>query len=124
MDTDLVRRLPKTDLHVHLDGSLRLGSLIELASERKVALDHLRAGGESGVFNCGYGHGFSVRQVIGAVEAASGRRLEVKELPRRPGDPPAVVADPGKLKDRLGWTPRYDALDQIVRHALAWESRG
>ncbi|CAN7393033.1 UDP-glucose 4-epimerase GalE [Phenylobacterium sp. LjRoot219] len=95
----------------------------DLVAAHALALDHLRAGGESGAFNCGYGHGFSVRQVIGAVEQASGHKLAVKELPRRPGDPPAVVADPGKLKGRLGWTPRYDALDQIVRHALEWESR-
>jgi UDP-glucose 4-epimerase len=95
----------------------------DLVAAHALALDHLRAGGESGAFNCGYGHGFSVRQVIGAVEQASGHKLAVKELPRRPGDPPAVVADPRKLKGRLGWTPRYDALDQIVRHALDWESR-
>lgn len=95
----------------------------DLVAAHALALDHLRSGGDSGAFNCGYGHGFSVRQVIGAVEQASGHKLEVKELPRRPGDPPAVVADPRKLKGRLGWTPRYDALDQIVRHALAWESR-
>jgi UDP-glucose 4-epimerase len=95
----------------------------DLVAAHALALDHLRAGGDSGAFNCGYGHGFSVRQVIGAVEAASGHKLEVKELPRRPGDPPAVVADPGPRKGRLGWAPRYDALDQIVRHALAWESR-
>jgi UDP-glucose 4-epimerase len=75
------------------------------------------------VFNCGYGHGFSVREVISAVEQAAGCKLAVRELPRRPGDPPAVVADPGKLKESLGWSPDYDALDQIVGHALAWERR-
>ena len=95
----------------------------DLVAAHALALDHLRAGGESGVFNCGYGHGFSVRQVIGAVETAAGHKLAVREMPRRPGDPPAVVADPGKIKSRLGWTPRYDALDQIVRDALAWETR-
>jgi UDP-glucose 4-epimerase len=95
----------------------------DLVAAHALALDHLRGGGESGVFNCGYGHGFSVRDVIGAVEQASGCKLAVKELPRRPGDPPAVVADPGRLKRRLGWRPRYDGLDVIVRDALAWESR-
>ncbi|MDB5446812.1 MAG: UDP-glucose 4-epimerase [Phenylobacterium sp.] len=95
----------------------------DLVAAHALALDHLRAGGESGAFNCGYGRGFSVREVIGAVELATGRKLEVRELPRRAGDPPAVVADPSKLKGRLGWTPRYDGLDEIVRHALAWESR-
>jgi UDP-glucose 4-epimerase len=95
----------------------------DLVAAHALALDHLRAGGESGVFNCGYGRGFSVREVIGAVEQASGRKLEVRELPRRPGDPPAVVADPSRLKHKLGWRPRYDALEQIVQHALAWERR-
>jgi UDP-glucose 4-epimerase len=95
----------------------------DLVAAHALALDHLRAGGDCGVFNCGYGHGFSVRDVIGAVEQASGRKIPVRELPRRPGDPPAVVADPQRLKGRLGWQPRYDGLDVIVRDALAWESR-
>ena len=95
----------------------------DLVAAHALALDHLRDGGESGVFNCGYGHGFSVREVIGAVEQVAGRKVPVRELPRRPGDPPAVVADPRRIKRRLGWRPQYDALDQIVRDALAWESR-
>jgi UDP-glucose 4-epimerase len=95
----------------------------DLVSAHALALDHLRGGGESGVFNCGYGRGYSVREVIGAVEQASGVKLPLREMPRREGDPAAVVADPAKLKSRLGWTPRYDALDQIVRHALDWERR-
>jgi UDP-glucose 4-epimerase len=95
----------------------------DLVAAHALALDHLRAGGESAVFNCGYGRGFSVRQVIAAVERASGVRLPVKALPRRPGDAPAVVADPARIKARLGWIPRHDDLDEIVRHALAWEQR-
>lgn len=95
----------------------------DLVEAHALALDHLRADGESCAFNCGYGRGFSVREVIGAVEAVTGARLPVKELPRRPGDPAAVVADPRRLKARLGWKPRHEALDEIVRHALAWESR-
>jgi len=95
----------------------------DLVAAHILALDHLRACGEPGVFNCGYGRGFSVRQVIEAVEQASGRKLPVRELPRRPGDAAAVVADPGRLMAKFGWRPRYDALDQIVGHALAWESR-
>ncbi len=86
-----------------------------------LALDHLRGGGESLILNCGYGHGFSVREVIGAVEQAACRKLEIRELPRRPGDLPAVVADPGRLKRRLGWSPKHENLDEIVSHALAWE---
>jgi UDP-glucose 4-epimerase len=95
----------------------------DLVAAHALALDHLRAGGESAVFNCGYGRGFSVREVIAAVERASGVRLPVKILPRRPGDAAAVVADSSGIKARLGWIPRHDSLDEIVRHALAWEQR-
>ncbi len=95
----------------------------DLVSAHTLALDHLRRGGESAVFNCGYGRGFSVREVICAVEAASGRRLETRELARRPGDPPALVADPTELKRRLGWKPLHEDLGEIVRHALEWEAR-
>jgi UDP-glucose 4-epimerase len=95
----------------------------DLAAAHALALDHLRGGGDCGVFNCGYGRGFSVREVIDAVERVSGCRLPVRECPRRDGDSPAVVANPARLKRQLGWTPHYDALDQIVEHALAWESR-
>ncbi|MGZ5929123.1 MAG: UDP-glucose 4-epimerase GalE, partial [Rhizomicrobium sp.] len=88
-----------------------------------LALAHLRSGGDSGIFNCGYGHGFSVRQVAQAVERAAGVRLTVKELPRRAGDPPAIVSNPAKLKAALGWKPQHDSLDEIVTSALAWERR-
>ena len=80
-------------------------------------------GGRSLTLNCGYGHGFSVRQVIQAVERASKHALPVKELPRRAGDPPMIVSNPAKLKARLGWAPEHDSLDEIVQSALAWESR-
>lgn len=95
----------------------------DLAAAHALALDHLRSGGESGAFNCGYGRGFSVRDVIGAVEQASGRSLTIQEFPRRAGDAPAVVADPTRLKAQLGWKPQHEALDEIVRDALAWERR-
>lgn len=95
----------------------------DLVEAHSLALDYLRAGGECSVFNCGYGRGFSVREVISAVERVSGQRLRIAECPRRPGDPPSVVADSRRLKALFGWTPRYDALEQIVEHALAWESR-
>jgi UDP-glucose 4-epimerase len=95
----------------------------DLVAAHALALDHLRATGGCQAFNCGYGRGFSVREVIDAVERVSGRSLPVRECPRRSGDAPAVVADPARLKTQLGWTPRYDALDQIIEHALAWESR-
>lgn len=95
----------------------------DLVAAHGLALAHLRAGGESGVFNCGYGRGFSVREVIGAVEDAAGHPLAVRELPRRAGDPPTVVADPTRIKTELGWTPKHDALAEIIRDALAWERR-
>ncbi len=85
------------------------------------ALDHLRGGGESLTLNCGYGHGYSVREVIDAVQRACGRPLTVLELPRRPGDTPMLIACSDRLKQRLGWQPQYDDLDFIVRTALSWE---
>ncbi|WP_454717240.1 UDP-glucose 4-epimerase GalE [Caulobacter segnis] len=95
----------------------------DLVSAHTLALDYLRDDGECAVFNCGYGRGFSVREVICAVEAVSGRRLETRELERRPGDPPAIVADPTALKRRLGWAPLHEDLGEIVRHAFDWETR-
>jgi UDP-glucose 4-epimerase len=95
----------------------------DLIGAHALALQHLRNGGESGVFNCGYGHGFSVRQVIQAVERAAKMPLPVRELPRRAGDPPIIVSNPARLKARLGWAPEHDSLDEIVESALAWESR-
>jgi len=94
-----------------------------LIGAHALALGHLRDGGESGVFNCGYGHGFSVRQVIQAVERAAKKPVPAEELPRRAGDPPMIVSNPAKLKAKLAWTPKYDSLDEIVESALAWESR-
>lgn len=95
----------------------------DLVAAHLLALRHLRRGGESGVFNCGYGKGYSVREIIAAVERASGSRLAVRELPRRPGDLASVVADPGRLKSQFGWTPRFESIDTIVGSALAWEQR-
>ena len=85
------------------------------------ALTHLRDGGASLTLNCGYGHGFSVREVIAAVERVSGVAFKVENAPRRPGDPAQIVADTAKLRKTLPWQPRYDDLPTIVAHALAWE---
>ena len=87
------------------------------------ALDYLRSGGQSSVMNCGYGHGASVRDVISSVERVIGRPLPVKESPRRPGDPAWLVADARKIREVLGWQPKFDDLDEIVRTAYAWEKR-
>jgi UDP-glucose 4-epimerase len=85
------------------------------------ALAHLRRGGASGIFNCGYGKGFSVLEVIKAVERAHGAPLKVKYGPRRAGDPAGIVAGADKARDILGWTPKHDDLDFIVESAMRWE---
>jgi UDP-glucose 4-epimerase len=95
----------------------------DLAEAHLKALDHLMAGGPSLTLNCGYGHGFSVREVLKTVEQVAGRRLPVRDAPRRPGDAPRLVAEPGVLRERLAWKPRYDDLRMIVATALAWERR-
>lgn len=95
----------------------------DLAAAHTAALHYLRKGGDSLVANCGYGHGFSVRDVLGAVERAAGHSFEVRQAPRRPGDPASIVSDPSLIKRTLGWQPAHDELDKIVAHALAWEKR-
>lgn len=95
----------------------------DLATAHLDALAYLRAGGESTILNAGYGHGYSVRDVLAAVERANGAPLNITEEPRRPGDPPELVAAVDRIHDVLGWEPRFDDLDTIVRTALAWERR-
>ena len=95
----------------------------DLATAHVDALSYLRAGGASTTLNVGYGHGYSVRQVLASVERISGRRLTVREEPRRAGDPPALVARAERIKAELGWRPRLNDLDTIVRTAYAWEQR-
>ncbi len=87
------------------------------------ALSHLRSGGASDTFNCGYGHGYSVLDVIGAVKRASGRDFALRLSARRPGDPASIVADARRIRAQLNWTPQFDNLDTIVAHALAWERK-
>jgi UDP-glucose 4-epimerase len=95
----------------------------DLARAHLVALRHLRDGGTSETFNCGYGRGFSVLDVIDTVRRVSGvnERMDVRMSPRRPGDPPAIVASSEKLRAALGWAPALDNLELIVEHALRWE---
>jgi UDP-glucose 4-epimerase len=95
----------------------------DLAAAHLRALDHLRGGGASLTLNCGYGHGYSVRQVVDAVARASGRPLNVIELPRRAGDIPMLIACSDRLKQILDWQPCHDDLDFIVRTALQWEQQ-
>ncbi len=95
----------------------------DLADAHLKALDYLRGGGESQVLNCGYGHGYSVREVIDAVERVAGHGINVEETDRRPGDPPILIARADKAREILGWTPRYDDLDFIVKTSLDWEKK-
>jgi len=87
------------------------------------ALTHLCKGGESGIFNCGYGKGYSVLDVIKSVERVNGAPLDVKYGPRREGDPAAIVAGAERVRAVLGWQPRYENLDFIVETALNWEKK-
>ncbi|MCX7899867.1 MAG: UDP-glucose 4-epimerase GalE, partial [Methylocystis sp.] len=95
----------------------------DLAQAHLDALDYLRKGGASLVANCGYAHGYSVLEVIEAVKRVSGVDFPVEYAARRPGDPAAIVASNARARETLGWTPRHDNLDEIVRQALEWEKR-
>ena len=93
----------------------------DLVRAHSDALRHLRSGGQSLTLNCGYGHGFSVFDVVDTVKRVSGVDFKVEIAPRREGDPARIVADSGKARATLGWQPRFDELPTIVAHALAWE---
>jgi UDP-glucose 4-epimerase len=93
----------------------------DLISAHVAALDYLRTGGKSEIFNCGYSKGFSVLEVIEAVKRVSGVDFDVRLVPRRPVDPDAIVAGAQKIRDKPGWQPRHNDLDEIGRHALSWE---
>jgi UDP-glucose 4-epimerase len=93
----------------------------DLATAHLDALTYLRDGGSSTVLNVGYGHGYSVREVLASVERVAGSPLNVREEARRPGDPPTLVALADRVRSELGWRPKLDDLDTIVRHSLHWE---
>jgi len=93
----------------------------DLARAHSDALRHLRGGGESLTLNCGYGHGFSVLEVVDTVKRVSGVDFKVDIAPRREGDPAQIVADSQRARTALRWQPRFDDLSTIVAHALAWE---
>jgi UDP-glucose 4-epimerase len=95
----------------------------DLASAHLKALDYLKAGGEPQTVNCGYGRGYSVREVIAAVNRLHGAPIKVIEEPRRAGDPPSLIAKADRVRQILGWQPQFDDLDVIVRSQLAWEKR-
>jgi UDP-glucose 4-epimerase len=95
----------------------------DLAEVHISALDHLMAHRRSRVFNCGYGHGYSVREVIRSAKAVTGIDFPVEEAGRRPGDSPSLVADSIKARNDLGWKPRHDDIDFIIRTAWEWERK-
>jgi UDP-glucose 4-epimerase len=95
----------------------------DLADAHLKALDYLRRGGASTTLNCGYGHGYSVREVIAMVDRLNGRPLQTIEQPRRAGDPPSLIARAERVRQVLGWSPRHDNLEAIVRSQLEWERR-
>jgi UDP-glucose 4-epimerase len=95
----------------------------DLVAAHLGALRYLRDGGDNLTLNCGYGRGHSVLEVIEAVKRASGTDFTVTMSPRRPGDPPAILARADRIRKALGWSPRYDDLPTIVSHALAWERK-
>jgi len=95
----------------------------DLASAHLVSLQHLLRGGHSQIFNCGYGHGLSVNQVIATAKQVTGIDFPVIASERREGDPAELVADSLNLQQQLGWTPRYDDIEQIIAHAWAWEQK-
>jgi UDP-glucose 4-epimerase len=93
----------------------------DLAAAHLRALDYLRAAGRSVTLNVGYGHGYSVREVLAMVESVGGKPLVIREEGRRPGDPAYLVARAERIRAELGWQPRYDDLRAIVSSSLAWE---
>ncbi|MEZ5591599.1 MAG: UDP-glucose 4-epimerase GalE [Gammaproteobacteria bacterium] len=95
----------------------------DLADAHLKALEYLITGGESITLNCGYGHGYSVREVLAAVEHAHGASLPTCNEECRLGDPPKLIAAADQIRDRLGWEPRYDNLNFIAQTALNWEKK-
>jgi UDP-glucose 4-epimerase len=95
----------------------------DLVQAHRAALSYLRGGGASTTLNCGYGRGYSVLETIEAVRRASGRNFAIQYAPRRDGDIMTMIADTSRIRATLDWTPVYDDLETIARHALAWEEK-
>jgi UDP-glucose 4-epimerase len=98
--------------YIHID---------DIARAHVLALEYLMETGRSDVMNCGYGHGFSVKEVLSMVKKVTGVDFPVEEADRRTGDPPALIADSTHLRKRTGWTPRHDDLEFIIQSAWDWE---
>ena len=94
----------------------------DLARAHLAALDHLRDGGESRTLNCGYGRGYSVREVVDAIRRVTGVDYEIRQAPRRAGDPASIVANSDQLM-KLGWEPKLNDLATMIEHAHDWEKK-
>jgi UDP-glucose 4-epimerase len=97
--------------------------VVDLADAHIKALDYLRNGGDSITLNCGYGHGYSVREVLDTVKRVSNVDFMIKEEDRRLGDPASLIAEANKIRRVFDWTPKYDDLRQIVKSAYEWEQK-
>ena len=96
----------------------------DLASAHLRALDYLRKPDTNSItLNCGYGHGFSVREVLDTVQKVNGQSIKIIEEPRRAGDPPELIANATKIRDILEWEPEFDSLEMIVKSSLDWEKK-
>jgi UDP-glucose 4-epimerase len=95
----------------------------DLAKAHVMALDYMSKGGDSEILNCGYGSGFTVKEVIDVVKDKSGKDFTVEETERRAGDPDALMADNSRIKATLGWEPDHADLGVIVQSALDWEKK-
>jgi UDP-glucose 4-epimerase len=95
----------------------------DLAQAHVDALGYLRKGGENAILNCGYGRGFSVKEVVDVVKAVTKVDFRADVGPRRAGDPATIVAKSDKIRAKLGWKPKHDDLEEIVAAAYAWEAK-
>ncbi|MEW6570794.1 MAG: UDP-glucose 4-epimerase GalE [Nitrospirota bacterium] len=95
----------------------------DLSEAHILTIEYLASGGESRIYNCGYGHGYSVKEVVTKVKEVTGIDFPVRNVDRRPGDPPELIADASKLRRELGWQPKHDDLGHIIRTAWEWEKK-
>lgn len=95
----------------------------DLAEAHVASLEHLLQNGASDVFNCGYGSGYSVREVVSTAKRVAGIDFPVIETGRREGDPPSLIAKSDKIRARLGWEPKHNDLEYIIRTAWEWEKK-
>jgi UDP-glucose 4-epimerase len=86
-------------------------------------MKHLEAGNPSGIFNCGYGKGYTVKEIVTAVKKVSKVDFTTKEVDRRPGDPATLISDPTRLMQTMNWQPAHDDIEEIALSAYLWESK-